>query len=73
MIYKIVPAPKLVSIQGGKLNQCTDLFEEKINSMARDGWTYVSMETITVREKQGCINPQSVDSTLYMLIFSKEN
>ena len=38
---------------------------------ATDGWTYHSMETITVTEKPGCMQTP-IPTNYYMLIFEKE-
>ena len=74
MIYKTVPAPLIVAVEEGKLSQGVQLFEDVINEKANLGWTYVSMETITVQEKTGCsLNPQPVNTTIHMLIFKKED
>lgn len=72
-VYKTVPGPVLVSIENGKVDTATNLFEKMINAEAQQGWEFVSMETLTVQEKQGCsLQPQLVNTTIYMLIFSKE-
>ena len=71
--YKAIPGPLIVSIEKGKVNSATDLFANMINAEAQQGWEFVSMETITVQEKQGCLfNQQYVNTTIYMLIFCKE-
>lgn len=73
MIYKAVPGPKVISITGGNHNVATDAFVSIINAEAQNGWTYHSMETITVQEKTGCdLQPQIVNTNIYMLIFCKE-
>lgn len=73
MIYKTVPGPKVISITDGKTTTATDAFAQIINAEAAGGWTYHSMETITVQEKVGCaLQPQLVNTNIYMLIFCKE-
>lgn len=73
MIYKAIPGPRVVTIKEGEYQQATDLFADIMNSMARDGWTYHSMEVVTTSAKTGCmLNPQVVETNLYMLIFCKE-
>ena len=73
MIYKAVPGPKVISISDGDHYGATETFVKIINRQAQDGWIYHSMETLTVQEKQGCdLQPQFVNTNLYMLIFYKE-
>ena len=73
MVYKAIPGPKVISITGGNHNSATDAFAGIINAEAQNGWTYHSMETITVQEKTGCsLQPQIVNTNIYMLIFCKE-
>lgn len=73
MTYKAVPGPKVISITDGNHSTATDAFVSIINREAQGGWTYHSMETITVQEKVGCsLQPQFVNTSIYMLIFCKE-
>ena len=73
MVYKAVPGPKVVSISGGNTREATDAFAGIINAEAQNGWEYHSMETITVQETTGCaLQPQVVNTNIYMLIFSHE-
>lgn len=73
MTYKAIPGPKVISITGNNHNAATDAFVSIINAEAQNGWTYHSMETITVQEKTGCsISPQIVNTNIYMLIFCRE-
>ena len=73
MTYKAVPGPKVISITGGNHSIATDSFANIINAEAQNGWTYHSMETITVQEKAGCaLQPQIINTNIYMLIFCKE-
>jgi hypothetical protein len=72
MIYKAIPGPKVISIEGGNTASATNSFASIINAEAAQGWTYHSMETITVQEKVGCsLQPQFVNTNIYMLIFYK--
>ena len=73
MIYKAIPGPKVISIPNGNQAAATDSFAMLINTQAQEGWTYHSMETITVQEQQGCaLQPQFVNTNIYMLIFCRE-
>lgn len=73
MTYKAVPGPKVISITDGNHSTATDAFVSIINREAQSGWIYHSMETITVQEKVGCsLQPQFVNTSIYMLIFYKE-
>lgn len=73
MIYKAIPGPKVISITDGNTASATNSFAAIINAEAQNGWTYHSMETITVQEKVGCaLQPQLVNTNIYMLIFCRE-
>lgn len=72
MIYKIVPGPTNVTITKGNWQSACDVFAQIINTEARDGWKFVSMETITTSENQGCLSNNVVYTNIYMLIFVKE-
>jgi len=73
MIYKAIPGPKVISVSNGNQAAATDSFAALINSQAQDGWTYHSMETITVQETQGCaLQRQVINTNIYMLIFCRE-
>lgn len=74
MIYKAVPGPKVVSIgKDGNQITATNSFAAIINAEAQAGWTYHSMETITVQSKAGCaLQPQIINTNIYMLIFFRE-
>lgn len=69
--YKTVAGPKSISVKKGDAQSAFDLFAEIINSNARGGWTYHSMETITITEKAGCFQPP-VPTYYYMLIFERD-
>ncbi len=73
MIYKAVPGPKIISISDGNFSSATASFATLINAEAQNGWTYHSMETITVQEQTGCfLNKQITNTNIYMLIFCRE-
>ena len=72
MIYMAIPGPKVVSIPNGNHAAATDSFAWIINQQAQAGWIYHSMETITVQEQKGCaLQPQIVNTNIYMLIFCR--
>ena len=74
MTYKIVAGPKTVTIKGGNYQSACNLFADIINAEAKDGWKYISMETITTQENVGCAFNKSVQTvSIYMLIFGKED
>lgn len=69
--YKAVAGPKNVSVARGDTQAAFNLFADIINNEAAKGWSYHSMETITVTEKPGCMqNP--IPMNYYMLIFVRE-
>ena len=73
MTYKAIPGPKVISITDGNHSTATDAFVSIINREAQSGWIYHSMETITVQEKVGCaLQPQFVNTSIYMLIFYRQ-
>lgn len=72
MIYKAVPGPKVISVSDGNYSGATTSFANLINSEATDGWRFHSMETITIQETEGCIQKQTINTNIYMLIFCKE-
>lgn len=73
MIYKAIPGPKIISISDGNHATATNSFAAIINAEAQQGWTYHSMETITVQEQTGCaLQPQIVNTNIYMLIFCRQ-
>lgn len=69
--YKAVAGPKNVNVAKGDTQSAFNLFSEIINREAAAGWTYHSMETITVTEKPGCLQ-QPIPLNYYMLIFEKD-
>ena len=69
--YKAVAGPKNIHVEKGETQVAFNTFAEIINTQARDGWEYHSMETITVTEKPGCLQ-QPIPMNCYMLIFVKE-
>lgn len=72
MIYKAVPGPTIIGIKNGDYQGATDSFAQIINANAKGGWKFYSMETIITQEKVGCIKKEIVNTTIYMLIFCKE-
>ncbi len=71
--YKAVSGPQSVSVSKGQTQAAFNLFADIINREAQGGWTYHSMETITVVEKPGCpIGQQPVPLNYYMLIFERD-
>lgn len=73
MVYKAIPGPKVISISDGNHFTATESFANIINAEAANGWTYHSMETITVQEKVGCsLSPQFQNTNIYMLIFFRQ-
>lgn len=69
--YKAVAGPKSINVAKGDTQSAFNLFADIINREAAGGWTYHSMETITVTEKPGCMqNP--VPLNYYMLIFVRD-
>ncbi len=69
--YKAVAGPKSVNVGKGDTQSAFNMFADIINQQAAGGWTYHSMETITVTEKPGCMQP-AVPMSYYMLIFERE-
>lgn len=69
--YKAISGPKNVNVSKGNTQEAFNLFANIINQEATNGWTYHSMETITVTEKPGCLQ-QPIPMSYYMLIFEKE-
>ncbi len=69
--YKAVSGPKSINVAKGDTQAAFNLFADIINNEASAGWTYHSMETITVTEKPGCFQ-QAVPINYYMLIFERD-
>jgi hypothetical protein len=69
--YLVVPGPKSISVAKGQTDAAFADFQNLINQQARQGWTYHSMETLTVSEKQGCLS-QPIAVNYYMLIFERD-
>ncbi|MBQ2954290.1 MAG: DUF4177 domain-containing protein [Clostridia bacterium] len=69
--YKAVAAPKNITVSKGDSQAAFDAFADIINRQAQAGWTYHSMNTITVTENPGC-GQQPVAVNHYMLIFVRE-
>ena len=72
MVYKVIPAPTVVNIKVGHYEQACDLYADAINAEAANGWKFVALESITTKEKVGCIKKEAVFTNIYMLIFCKE-
>ena len=69
--YKAVAGPMSISVNKGDTQAAFNLFADIINREANGGWSYHSMETITVTEQPGCFQ-QPIPKNYYMLIFEKE-
>jgi len=69
--YKCVPGPKQLSADKNGSGNAIAAFADIINSECGNGWTYHSMETITVVEQPGCMQ-SAVPVNFYMLIFEKD-
>ena len=69
--YKAVAGPRNVSVTKGNTQAAFDAFANLINAESTGGWTYHSMETISVTENPGCLQ-QPVTTNYYMLIFVRE-
>ena len=72
MIYKVVPGPQVVTIKDHNYQSACDLFANIMNAEAAGGWKYCGMETITTQETTGCISKATVNRSMYMLIFARE-
>ena len=69
--YRAVAGPQSINVSKGETQAAFDMFAELINAQAAQGWTYHSMETITVTEKPGCLQ-QAIPINYYMLIFERD-
>ncbi len=69
--YKTVAGPQNINVKKGHTQDAFDSFAAIINSEAKGGWEYHSMESIAVTEKPGCIG-QPITLYYYMLIFVKD-
>lgn len=69
--YKAVSGPKNISVAKGDTQSAFNYFADIINREVQGGWTYHSMETITVTEKPGCFQ-NAVPVNHYMLIFVRD-
>lgn len=67
--YKVVPGPRNIQVSGGESDKAFQSFEELINQNIDEGWSYHSMETISVTEK-GCTSSET--RNYYMLIFERD-
>ncbi len=72
-VYKAVAGPKGFSVNKGNAQVAFDSFADLINKECAGGWTYHSMETLSVTEKSGCAMNRTEETTYYyMLIFERE-
>lgn len=69
--YICISGPKAISVEKGRSDEAFTTFQTIINQQAAQGWTYHSMETLTVSEKQGCLS-QPLVVNHYMLIFERD-
>ncbi len=69
--YLCVSGPKQISVEKGHSDEAFSTFQSIINEQASKGWTYHSMENLTVSEKQGCMSSPLVINH-YMLIFERD-
>ena len=69
MVYKVVPGPKNIEVKSGQADNAFAMFGDIINREAQAGWTYHSMETLSVTEK-ACFQANTVN--YYMLIFERQ-
>lgn len=70
--YKAVPGPQVMEVgRRESIEKAFSDYTDIINKETAGGWTYHSMETLTVNKKGGCLRK---DSVLYyqILIFEKE-
>lgn len=71
--YKVIPGPKNISVNKGDISSAFSVFGQIINTESANGWSYHSMETISVTENPGCAMFGSpVTTNYYMLIFERE-
>lgn len=68
--HKAVAGPKNINVGKGDTQSAFNTFAEIINCESVGGWEYHSMETITVTEKPGCMQP--IPMNYCMLIFVKD-
>lgn len=68
-VYKIVPGPMNIVVKANNEDEAFKTFEQIINRECVAGWTYHSMETIAVTEKN-CGNTSVTN--YYMLIFEHD-
>ena len=69
--YKTVAGPKNISVNKGDIQAALDVFADIINKHSKAGWSYHSMETISVTEKPGCFQAP-ITTYYYMLIFERD-
>lgn len=64
--YKAVAGPMSISVNKGDTQSAFNLFADIINREANGGWSYHSMETITVTEQPGCFQQPIPKKLLYV-------
>lgn len=52
--YKVVAGPKIIQVDMGRSDHAFDTYTKIINDEAVHGWTFHSVENITVEEDKGC-------------------
>ena len=70
--YKAVAGPQHISVDKGGTQSAFNMFADIINQEAQGGWSYHSMETITITENPGCFLSHPVTLNYYMLIFERD-
>ncbi len=71
--YKVVPGPMGIIVDEDHQAQAFKAYEDLINAEIGAGWSYHSMESITVTEtSDGCLSSSSTSKVYYMLIFERE-
>lgn len=74
--YKTVSLGQMIIREKNDDRSVATHVEEIINEVAKDGWQYHSMETITQADKGGCLSFGKVDPnsqvSFYVVIFERE-
>lgn len=70
--YIVVPGPKNVVVSKGNSREAFNASSDLINSYAKMGWIYHSMESISVTENPGCFG-SPISTRYYMLIFYRDD
>ena len=69
--YICIAGPKEISVEKGHKDEAFKTFQAIIDEYASKGWTYHSMENLTVSEKQGCMSSPIVVNH-YILILGRD-